>query len=89
MPRRRPAATIVLTAEQRQALKSVVRARTSTQALGMRAKIVLLTAESIGPWEIGGRLQVSQPTVGAWRQRYVEAGLAGLGTEARWGGRAA
>jgi transposase len=85
MPRRRPDATIVLTAEQRQELESVVRARTSTQALGMRAKIVLLTAEGIGPWEIGRRLEVSQPTVRAWRQRYVEAGLAGLGTEARPG----
>jgi transposase-like protein len=79
MPRRRPDATIVLTAEQRHELESVVRARTATQALGRRAKIVLLTAEGVGPWEIGRRLQVSQPTVRAWRKRYVEAGLVVLG----------
>ena len=85
MPWCRPDATITLTAEARQELETVARSRRTPQGLGRRAQIVLLTADGLSPGKIGQELGVSQPTVRAWRQRYVEAGLAGLRNEARPG----
>jgi transposase len=41
-----------------------------------RAKILLLAAEGVANTEIAERLDVSRPTVIAWRGRYLGEGLA-------------
>src|SRR4029453_13640777 len=53
--------------------------------LAARARIVLLAAEGTPNVEIARLLGVSRPTVNAWRGRYAEHGLAGLGDEKRSG----
>jgi putative transposase len=78
-------ATIELTQAQRAELEKVARSRRAAQAVAQRARIVLLTAQGIGPAAIGEQLGVSQPTVRKWRACYVEEGLAGLRSEPRPG----
>lgn len=61
--RRREDASIQLSAREHQELTPLVRARRSPQAVARRVRIVLLTAEGLGPGAVGERLRVSQPTV--------------------------
>ena len=44
-------------------------------AVAQRAKILLLAAEGMANTEIAQRLEVSRPTVIAWRKRYAREGL--------------
>jgi putative transposase len=53
--------------------------------LVQRAKIVLLAAEGKSNTEIARRLHLSNPTVGIWRQRYLQHGLEGLHEELKPG----
>jgi len=78
-------ATIELSKDQRAELEKVARSRRTAQAVALRARIVLMTAEGIGPAAIGEHLSISQPTVRKWRERYVDQGLAGLRSEPRPG----
>lgn len=78
-------AALELNQEQRSELEKVVRSRRTPQAVSMRARIVLMTADGMGPGAIGEQLGVSQPTVRKWRARYVEQGLPGLRSEPRPG----
>ena len=78
-------AAIALSQEQRAELEKVVRSRRSAQAVAQRARIVLMTADGIGPGAIGEQLGVSQPAIRKWRARYVEEGLPGLRSEPRPG----
>ncbi len=64
-------AVIELTMGQRAELEKLARSRRTPQAVAQRARIVLMTAQGIGPAAIGGQLEVSQPTVRKWRTRYV------------------
>ena len=61
------------------------RSRRTTQAVALRARIILLTADGFAPTTIAEELGTSQPTVRKWRARYVEDGLAGLRNEPRPG----
>jgi len=72
--------TVVLSAEQREDLESLVRARSTPQALGLRCRIVLLAAQPNQPTnqQIAQALDCDRHTVGQWRQRYVDHGLTGL-----------
>lgn len=78
-------ARIELSKEQRAELTQLARSRRTPQALAQRARIVLMTADGVGPAAIGDQLGVSQPTVRKWRGRYVEQGIAGLRSEVRPG----
>jgi putative transposase len=78
-------AAIALSQEQRAELEKVARSRRTAQAVAQRARIVLMTADGIGPGAIGEQLSVSQPTIRKWRARYVEEGLPGLRSEPRPG----
>jgi transposase len=54
--------------------------------LAQRAKILLLAAEGVANTEIAERLEISRPTVIAWRRRYTREGLAhGLADQPRRG----
>ncbi len=78
-------ATIELSLQHRAELAKVARSRRTPQAVAMRARIVLMTADGVSPGEIGDRLEISQPTVRKWRARYLEDGMAGLRNEPRPG----
>src|SRR5262245_54108285 len=71
---------VVLSAEQRAALRQLVRAHSTPQALALRARIVLRAAEADQPTNqrIAAELGCDHDTVAAWRKRYVEEGLDGL-----------
>ena len=85
MRQMRADAAITLRREQRLELEKVVRSRRTAQAVALRGRIVLMTAEGMAPGAIGEQLGVSQPTIRKWRARYVEEGLAGLRNEPRPG----
>ena len=79
------AITIVLTPDERSQLESIARSRSLPHGLVRRAKIILGTADGLGSTELSRRYQVSRPTVGLWRRRWQEAGIAGLHSEVRPG----
>lgn len=78
-------ARIELSLQQRTELAKVARSRRTPQAVAMRARVILMTADGVSPGEIGDRLKISQPTVRKWRARYAEDGMAGLRNEPRPG----
>ncbi len=81
----RPKAELVLTEEERKTLTRWARRRKSSQALALRSRIVLGCAEGLTNKQVAAREQVSQPTVGKWRRRFVEARLDGLVDDPRPG----
>src|SRR5450755_1270964 len=85
MRQMRADAEIELSEAQRAELEKVARSRRTAQAVALRARIVLLTADGFAPTTIAAELGTSQPTVRKWRARYVEDGLAGLRNEPRPG----
>jgi len=83
--RGRPTIPIVLTDEERQTLQRWAKRRISSQALGLRCRIVLACAEGLSNVEAGGRLGVHEKTVGKWRARFAKRRLEGLVDEPRPG----
>jgi transposase len=69
---------LVLTDEERDTLVRWTRRRKSAQALALRSRIVLGCAQGLTNKEVAVRERVSQPTVGKWRHRFLEARLDGL-----------
>jgi transposase len=74
------AAAVVLTAEEREALRRLVRRRGASQAAVMRARIVLMADAEPGATKmaIAARLSVSRQSVITWRQRFLDHRLDGL-----------
>jgi transposase len=66
-------------------LRSWLRSQRLPQALGMRARVVMLSVEGHSLREIAERLGVTQRTVWLWRRRYQSEGLAGLRSRHRSG----
>jgi len=85
MRQMRADAAIELGQQERVELERTARSRRTPQAVAVRARIVLMTADGAVPTLISEALDVSQPTIRKWRARYVEQGLAGLRNEARPG----
>lgn len=83
----RVAPTVTLTVDQRQELEGWARGRSIEHRLVMRARIVLLAADGKQNKEIGAELGLSAPTVQLWRDRFVEAGLEGIESDAPRPGR--
>ena len=82
----RPLAPLTLSESERDELRSITRSRSMPQSLATRARIVLLSAEGESNTDIAERLELSKPTVGIWRKRYVMQRIAGLYDEPRPGG---
>src|SRR5437762_12785146 len=74
----RPKLPLHLSAEQRAELQRLVRAPSTPQKIVRRARIALLAAEGKDNNQIAAELSTSQVTVGQWRQRVLDLGLAGL-----------
>jgi len=83
--RRAPA--IMLTTSERTTLTKLAQGRRTPARLVLRAKIVLLAAEGHENREIALRVATTRQTVGQWRERYAELGLAGIERDAPRGGR--
>src|SRR5450830_1284070 len=77
--------TLVLTDDQRAALRRAVRAKGSPARVVERARIVLLAAQGVPGVQIAERVGCSEPTVIRWRSRFADRGLAGLADAPRSG----
>lgn len=81
----RPTAALVVTdAEQRELTSLAHRSRSAPQ-MARRARIILACAAGHPNQTVARRLRVHPATVGKWRQRFVEARVAGLFDEPRPG----
>jgi transposase len=76
--RGRPLAELVLTDSERTTLDQWTRRRTTAQALALRARIVLACATGRTNSQVAADARVTRPTVGRWRQRFVEDRCEGL-----------
>lgn len=85
MRRGRPVSELKLTAEENDRLVEYSRRHKSSQALALRARIVLACAQGALNTEVAERLRVTKQTVGKWRTRFVERRLDGLLDEPRPG----
>ena len=56
--------------EQRQELQRWVRRTKTSQALALRARIILETASGKSDLEVAGQLGTTRATVGKWRRRF-------------------
>jgi len=81
----RVAATIDLSAEERNELEGLSRRRRTAQGLAQRAEIVLLAAEGLENKAIAQRVGAVENTVGKWRRRFAQDRLDGLYDEPRPG----
>ena len=79
----RPLVPLTLGAEQLEQLQPWSRRAKTAQALAMRSRIVLLAADGLSNTEIARRQGCSLPTVGKWRQRFLDGGVDGLLDEPR------
>ncbi len=79
------ASTIELSASERRELEGLTRRRKTGQALALRARIVLASAEGGDNGQIAERLRIFRGTVGKWRERFVRHRLDGLYDEPRPG----
>src|SRR2546425_9765445 len=85
MPRGRPKAPLTLGPEDRETLSRWTQRAKTAQALALRARIVLRCAEGLASCVVARQLEVTEGTVGKWRQRFRIRGLAGLLDEPRSG----
>jgi transposase len=81
----RPLKPVVLTAEERTALVSWARRRTTVQAVALRARIVLAAVAGESNTVIARRERVTNATVSKWRGRFLLQRLEGLLNEPRCG----
>ena len=84
----RPKLPVELSSAQRLALTRVVKAPATPQKMVRRARLVLLAANGCDNDEIARQLETSAVTVGLWRQRFLDEGMAGLEELARSGRKA-
>src|SRR5579885_763359 len=85
MRRGRPLPELTLTTEESNRLVEWTRRRKTSQALALRARIVLACAQDTTNSEVAAQLRVTKQTVGKWRARFVERRLEGLLDEPRPG----
>src|SRR5919107_6384587 len=84
MPYRVPTA-LELSEAERAELESWARRRKTTQALALRARIVLRAAAGLSNTAIAAELGIAKHTVGKWRERFATDRLEGLRDEPRGG----
>jgi transposase len=76
---------LVLSEGERAELTSLAGRRSTSQALALRARIVLRCATGKQNKQVAADLQIDQTTVGKWRRRFVEHRMDGLRDEPRSG----
>src|SRR5450755_3794990 len=80
----RPKNPLEIGEEEREKLTMIARRPKSSQAMAMRARIVL-SCEKSGNSEVASQLNITGATVGKWRQRFIKSRLDGLLDEPRVG----
>jgi transposase len=83
--RGRPKAALVLSEDEKTQLTRWARRAKTAQALALRSKIVLASAEGLDNTVVAARVGVEPHTVAKWRGRFVADRLDGLVDEARPG----
>src|SRR5579863_1568917 len=78
MARGRPTTRITLSGDERKTLERWARRHSSSQALSLRCRMVLASAEGGTDQEVAAQLGVHPTTVGKWRHRFAESRLDGL-----------
>jgi putative transposase len=86
MPRGRPKQELLLSTSETEQLTAMTRSRSLPHALVRRAQLVLMAAEGCTNTAIAEALDLSRPTVGTWRQRFLAQRIPGLYDEPRPGG---
>jgi transposase len=81
----RPKIELVVTEEERSALEGIARRPTATQAMALRARIVLACSSGMSNTAVASELGIAGATVGKWRSRFIRRGLDGLTDEPRPG----
>src|SRR5262247_3294137 len=76
---------LVTTEMERQALGAMAHRARTAPLLARRARIVLACATGLDNTLVAKKLRMSQPTVGRWRQRFIDKGVDGLLDEPRPG----
>lgn len=74
----RPKASLTMTEGEREALERYDRGRTVSQALALRARIVLRAVAGMNNQQIASELGVTRQTVGIWRARFIRNRIDGL-----------
>ena len=78
MQRGRPMVPLTVADEDRQVLSRWIARPKTSQALALRARIVLRCAEGLPNFQVAQELKVGQDMVGKWRARFLKSGPAGL-----------
>lgn len=81
----RPKTELFLTDDERAELRRHCRRRTGSQALALRARIILKCASGLDNVDVAEELDVCGNTVGKWRSRFIKQRLEGLLDEPRPG----
>jgi transposase len=81
----RPVPHIVLSDTEQTKLEELARRRKSSQAVALRARIVLACAAGLSNGQVAKKLRVCAHTAGKWRQRFAQDRLAGLADAPRPG----
>jgi len=76
--RGRPTEALTLSEPEREALERYERGRTVSQALALRARIVLRAADGLQLKQIAAEVRVASRTAGKWRARFLRYRLDGL-----------
>jgi transposase len=85
-PRGRPAKRkLVVSPEQKLALRQLIQQPRSSRSLAFRARIVLECARGPNNAAVAAKMHTSGFTVGMWRNRFITGGIAALGDEVRPG----
>ena len=85
MGRGRPIPPLALDGAERETLEQWTRRPKTAQALALRARIVLASADGRSNTAVAAELRVCVDTVGKWRSRFLEQGLDGLLDQPRSG----
>ena len=78
-------APVALTVQENNQLIEWTRRLKTSQALALRARIVMVCAQGASNRETADRLRITKQTVGKWRSRFLERRLDGLLDEPRPG----
>lgn len=85
MPAGRPTLPLNVTTDEKEKLTLLARRPKTSQAMALRARIVLAAEAGLNNSEVAAKLSVTKPTVGKWRERFRRHRLEGLLDEPRPG----